>query len=463
MGPSAVPRATSIRRRLLLFLVGALLLMVVGAAVVTYLVAVHAANDAYDSSLLDPVFDISDNIRVDAHGGRLDLPAKALEALVFDQADRVIYQVRSETGELVGGVADLPPPPEILPGQHAFFDRAYEGIPFRVAALRMPNGFVIQVGETLNKRNRLVKEILVAELVPTLLVAAVAIALAWAGVARGLQPLAHIRSQLLRRRPGDLQPIAVTEAPIEIHPVVDAFNRLLDQLRDASALQQRFLANAAHQLRTPLAGLQMHLDLLLRNELSPPVRSELERMGNATVRASRIATQLLALARAESPSEPDHVQEQVDLMAIAGLAARSWTHRAIESGIDLGFSLAPAPVVGDPLLLPELLDNLIDNALRYTPAGGTVTVATGQRDGMAYLRVDDTGPGIPLAERDKVFERFYRVRSTVGEGSGLGLAIVKEIVDRHRGTVTISAGEAGHGSSVEVVFALANGEPRTAQ
>ena len=216
MSSSAGPRASSIRGRLLLFLVGALLLMVVGAAVVTYLVAVHAANDAYDSSLLDPVFDISDNIKVDTLGSRVDLPPKALEALVFDQADRVIYQVRSASGELVGGVADFPPPPDIAPGKHLFFDTVYEGSAFRVAALRMAGGFVIQVGETLNKRNRLVKDILVAELVPTLLVAAAAIALAWAGVARGLQPLAHMRSQLLRRRPGDLQPIAATTAPIEI-------------------------------------------------------------------------------------------------------------------------------------------------------------------------------------------------------------------------------------------------------
>jgi two-component system sensor histidine kinase TctE len=458
-GPADGP--VSIRRRLLLFLIGALALMVVGVAVVTYLVAVRSANDAYDSALLDPVRDISDNIKVDNLGSRLDMSTKALESLLFDQADRVIYQVRATDGTLVDGVENLPPPPELARGNHLFFDTVYEGAAFRVAALRTPIGFVIQVGETLNKRNRLVRQLLVAELTPILLVAVASIALAWAGVARGLQPLEHARAQLLRRRPADLQPISDAGVPIEIHPVIDAFNQLLGQLRAGNALQQRFLANAAHQLRTPLAGLQMHLELLLREALDVPVRTELERMRGATARASRLVNQLLALAKAESPVEPDQVTTYVDLMAIADLAARAWAGRSVASNIDLGFSLATAPVSGDPLLLPELLDNLIDNALRYTPAGGTVTVSTGQLDGASFLRVEDSGPGIPPAERDKVFERFYRVPGAIGEGSGLGLAVVKEIAERHRGTITIVATTAGNGTGIVVSFPTALG--RSAQ
>ncbi|HQR10939.1 MAG TPA: sensor histidine kinase [Casimicrobiaceae bacterium] len=453
MRSDAAPPA-SIRRRLLLFLVAALLLMVIGAAVVTYGVAVHAANDAYDRSLLDPALDIASNIKVDDRGGSVDLPREALEALVYDQIDRIIYQVRSDGGKVIAGVADLPAPPAMARDDRLFFDTTYQGSAFRVAAMHAPNGYVVQVGETLHKRNRLVNEILVTALVPTLLVAAVFIALAWIGVARGLQPLDLVRSQLLRRRPGDLQPFSGTGAPIEILPVVDALNHLLDQLRDASALQQRFLANAAHQLRTPLAGLQMHLELLLRNDLAEPVRAELDRMHGATVRASRLANQLLALAKAESPAESGKLNDRVDLMEVAGRAARDWTRRAISLDIDLGFALAPAIVDGDPLLIPELLDNLIDNALRYTPAGGTVTVSTGEREGVPYLTVDDTGSGIPCAERDKVFERFYRVPGTGSEGSGLGLAIVREIVDRHCGTVEIGSGGAG-GTCVTVRFPAA--------
>ena len=221
----------------------------------------------------------------------------------------------------------------------------------------------MQVGETLNKRNRLVREILLAELVPTLLVAAAAIALAWLGVAQGLLPLERMRSELRGRSPRDLRPIPDTSAPIEIAPAVDAFNGLLQDLRDASAMQQRFLANAAHQLRTPLAGLQMHLELLLRRELPPGVASELERMHGATVRAGRLANQLLALAKAESVPDHGKAPEIVDLAVVAERAARDWPPRAMAREIDLGFALAAAPILGDPLLIAELLDNLIDNAL----------------------------------------------------------------------------------------------------
>jgi two-component system, OmpR family, sensor histidine kinase TctE len=446
------PGHTSIRRRLLTFLISSLLLMVSGAAIVTYWVAQRSANDAYDRSLLDPALDIADNVSVDATGAHVDLPQKALEALVYDQVDKVIYQVRSPTNAIIDGVTDLPPPLSFATEPHFFFDGIYRGEKIRVAALRTRNGYVVQVGETLHKRNRLVGEILVAELVPTLLIALGSIALAWLGVARGLIPLEHLRTELLNRAPRDLRPLEKAAVPIEIAPVVNAFNQLLDHLRDANTMQQRFLANAAHQLRTPLAGLQMHLELLLRQDLPADVRPELERMHSATVRASRLANQLLALAKAEIA--PDHGREFeiLDLRTIADAAARDWASKAIARNIDLGFSLERAVIRGDPLLLPELIDNLIDNALRYTSAGGSVTVSTGCEQDIPYLSVEDTGPGIPRSERSKVLERFYRIAGTPGEGSGLGLAIVQEVVDRHGGTLEITNRSDLGGTCVRVMF-----------
>jgi signal transduction histidine kinase len=442
----------SIRHRLLSFLISALLLLVTGAAIIAYWVAVTSANDAYDRSLLDPAINIADNVIVDAAGAHLNLPQKALEALVFDQVDQVVYQVRSADGRIVDGVADLPPGPELAVGQHVFFDTRYRSEPMRVAALRAPTGTIVQVGETLHKRNRLVGEMLVAELVPTLAIAVVAIALAWLGVARGLIPLEQLRTGLMRRSPYDLRPIPDADAPVEIAPLLDAFNGLLDQLREASRMQQRFLANAAHQLRTPLAGLQMHLELLLRDTLPADVRAELQRMHGATVRAGRLASQLLALAKAESAPGLSRDLENVDLRVVADTAARDWAPKAHALAIDLGFVLERAPVLADPMLLPEMVDNLIDNALRYTPAGGAVTVRTGCDNGLPYLSVEDTGTGIPEVERTKVVERFYRIPGTRGEGSGLGLAIVREVVDRHRGELEIGECAGGRGTRIRVTF-----------
>jgi two-component system sensor histidine kinase TctE len=442
----------SIRRSLLLFLVSSLLFMIVGAALVAYWVAVQSANNAYDRSLLEPALDIAKNVRIDTSGVHVDLPQRALEALVYDQVDKVIFQVRSPENAIIDGVADLPAVPDVGPGREVFFNSIYRGEKIRIAAHRSANGVVVQVGETLHKRNRLVAEILAAELVPTLLIAAAAIALAWLGIARGLRPLEDLRLELMRRQARDLLPLPSAAAPVEIVPVVNAFNRLLAHVRDASAMQQRFLANAAHQLRTPLSGLQMHLELLLRHELSPVVRAEVERMHSATVRASRLANQLLALAKAESAPDHGNDNEIVELPTIASAAAREWVSEAHALKIDLGFSLDHAEILGDPLLLSELLDNLIDNALRYTPAGGTVTVRTGRRDSVPFLSVEDTGPGIPEGERAKVLERFYRIPGTPGEGSGLGLAIVQEVVVRHSGILEIDAPEAHAGVRFSVAF-----------
>jgi two-component system, OmpR family, sensor histidine kinase TctE len=451
MSDRALPR-TSIRRRLLTFLISSLVLMVAGASAVSYWVALRSANDAYDRSLLDPALDIAENLRIDATGAHVDLPVKALEVLVYDQVDRVIFQVRSPTNSIIEGSRDLPPPPELGRGQQIFFDGVSDGEDIRIAAHRTASGYIVQVGETLHKRNRLIGEILVADVVPTLLVAFAATALSWLGVTRALRPLEQLRLDLMRRAPRDLRPLPEAAAPVEIAPVVEAFNGLLSQVREASTMQQRFLANAAHQLRTPLAGLQMHLELLLRRTLVPGVIDEVERMHGATVRAGRLANQLLALAKAESARDQSRELERVDLRAIAGEAAAEWAPKAHALGIDLGFSLDPAEFKGDSLLLSELLDNLLDNALRYTPSGGSVTVRTGCIEGVPFLCIEDTGPGIPESERGKVLERFYRIPGTPGEGSGLGLSIVQEVVARHNGVLAIDVPAAHPGTRFCVYF-----------
>jgi len=451
---------TSIRRQLLVFLIGSLVVWVVAAAVFTYLFAVRSANGAYDRSLLDPAMDIAGNLSVASGRTHVELPQKALDALTFDQSDTVVYQVRAADGTVVAGTAWLPPAPVLANGAHIFFDGLNGAEPIRIAGLRTSDGSYVQVAETLHKRNRLVREILGAELLATLGMALIAIGLAWAGVTHGLRTLEHLRAEMLRRSASDLRPLPETDLPSEIEPLVRAFNFLIDQLREASSVQRRFLANAAHQLRTPLAGLQMHFELLLRGPLPPETRAEVEHLHGGTVRAARLANQLLALAKADRLRDQDARVELVDLRTVVDTAARNWAHRANTLRIDLGFALQSAPLVADPELLPDLVDNLIDNALRYTPSGGTVTVRTGCIDGAPFLIVEDSGPGIPKAERNKVLERFYRIRGTVGEGSGLGLAIVSEIVGWHEGSMEIGPDDNEAGTRIRVMFPPPDGLDR---
>lgn len=457
--PDARPGARSIRRRLLFFLIPSLLFLVLCGGVLTYGVALSVATSAYDRSLLDPALDMAENIRVGNDGPHLDLLMQAQEALMFDHVDSMVFQIRGADGAVIAGSDELAAAPALRVGERRFFDGVYRGEPVRIAALVTDSGFSVQVGETLSKRHRLIWEILAAGLVPTLLIAFAAVGLAWTGVKHGVAPLARIRGELLGRAPSDLRPLTETGAPAEIAPAVKAFNKLLGRMREASAVQQRFLANAAHQLRTPLAGLQMHLELLLRRDLAPDVRSEIEGMHVATMRASHLATQLLALARAEAGGASGRDAQYFDLRQIGDAAAQEWVPRAIARNIDLGFVLEAAIVSGNPLLLSEMLNNLVDNALRYTPPGGAVTVRSGSDDGgRPYLSVEDNGVGIPEDARSKVFERFYRIEGTPGDGSGLGLAIVKEVVERHHGVLSVQSG-ATSGTRIVATFAAAPAPP----
>lgn len=444
-------RRRSIRRRVLTFLIPSLLLLVLFGAWFSYMEAVNVAASSYDRSLLDPALDMAENVRVGADGPRLDMLAQAQEALLYDREDRLVFQIRNAQGSVIAGSPHLAAPPPLTPGDRVFFDGVHENEPVRIVAIRSDSGIYVQVGETLNKRKRLIGEMLVAELIPTLMIAIGSFVLAWTGVSHGIAPLARVTSELLGLTPRDLRPVDGSHAPTEIAPVVDAFNRLLSQLRESTAMQQRFLADVTHQLRTPLAGLQMHLELLLQRALDTDVRKEVEMMHVATLHASHLANQLLVLAKAEAGATAFAQFQEINLRSLAHDAVQQWVPRAIARNIDLGFELRDATVVGDLLLLGELLDNLIDNALRYTPSGGAVTVRSGYEGVSPCLSVEDTGPGIPLWAHDRVFERFFRIEGSAGNGSGLGLAIVKEVVEQHGAALKLDA-PAGVGTRISILF-----------
>jgi two-component system sensor histidine kinase TctE len=423
------------------------LLLVIGA-VVAYYPSVEPATQAYDQALVDIGLAIGNHIRVTPTEYRFDLPAAVEQVLRTDRFDKIYYRVMSPAGLEIAGDADLPPPP----GDAIAHNTVYNGDQVRVVSVQTPCGrsaCTVLVGETMVKREHLARDLLLQSLFPDALIALATLVIVWFGVKRGLQPLARLSEEIKARSSGDLRPIDAAGAPEEARPLVGALNGLLDEVSAASRKQQRFLADAAHQLRTPLAGLQAHTELALAQPIPESCRAQLEQVHKATIRTARLANQLLALARAEPGARSS--SEKIDLKDLAGAQAETWVRQSLARDIDLGFELEPAAVEGDAFLLREALSNLVHNAVEYSPRGGRVTVRTGRRNGHAFLEVEDDGPGIAPQERSHVLERFYRVPGTPGTGSGLGLAIVREIAASHAASISIKDG-AGGGCRVGITF-----------
>ena len=458
----SVGATASIQQRLLKVLMATLLGLLVLSAGVTWFVAYSVANDAYDHALLDPVMDIVQNVRDDPAGPRLTLTPNEQAALLFDGSDRVFFQVRDPRGTwFAGGTRDLPGPPETLVARvPLFYSASVGGVKVRICAILTDSGFGVFVAETTHKRDRLVWEIILAGLVPSLLVVVIAVGLVWLGVSHGLAPLRKLRNELQQRSPHDLRAVDESHAPAEVLPAIVALNRLFQRIRETGESQRRFLADAAHQLRTPLAGLQMQLELELRESRSESLRVALGKMRDAVLRTGKVTNRLLALARAEQASPDSQRFAPVDLRTMAERVGAQWIPAAIARNIDLGFDLEAASVQGDESLLAEMLDNLIDNALRYTPSGGAVTVRCGVAQDVTYFGVEDNGIGIADAEREKVLERFYRGAGVGGDGTGLGLSIVKEGAERHGAAVNISCPAHGIGTLVRVTFAATTANAR---
>ena len=425
---------------------------------VAYYPTVEPATEAYDQALVDIGVSLGAYIRPAGAGPQakfgFDLPPAVEQMLRRDRADTIFYRVISPTGQEVGGVESLPAPPPDLASNEGLvsYNAVFRGAPVRVVSVEAPCGrstCTVLVAETTAKRSRLAREILLGSLFPELLIAAATLVIVWFGVKHGLKPLARLSEEIKARSPADLRPIEAG-GPEETQPLVAALNGLLNEVGQASRSQQRFLADAAHQLRTPLAGLQAHTELALAQPLPEACRAQIEQVHEATIRTARLANQLLALARAEPGARGDIAD--VDLKALAAAEADAWVHQALARDSDLGFELEPAPVLGDAFLLREALANLVHNAIQYTPRGGHITVRTGKRGGQSFVEVEDDGPGIPAAERARVRERFYRVPGTPGTGSGLGLAIVSEIAAGHGASVRLEEGAGGRGCRVGITF-----------
>jgi two-component system sensor histidine kinase TctE len=445
----------SIRRLLLRWLLAPLAAVLVVSAMAAYRNAVAIASNAYDRALVDPALAIAQRLRGNADSIELEMPAGTLDALRVDEVDRVFFAVRARD-RLIAGQTDLAPPPMPPDGDApVFYDAQVGGEPVRVAALAVPlatETVTVQVAETRVKRDRLVRQALLSHTVPEVAFLLVALGVVWFGVTRGLAPLDKLRAELAARSHRDLRPIPEAHAPEEVRPLVSELNNLLARLADSIDAQQRFVADAAHQLRTPLAALQAQVEAARRQSVPPELAPTFDQLLAATRRTAHLARQLLTLAAVDPGAERPFDPAPVDLAEVLQGGIAEWVARADGRHIDLGFELEHATVGGEALLVRELAANLVENALSYTPPGGEVTVRTGARDRTPFLEVEDNGPGIPEAEREQVFERFHRVKGTPGEGSGLGLAIVREIAHRHGADVRVRTPAAGPGTIVTVSF-----------
>jgi len=442
--------ARSLRAHLLRLLLPPIAALLAVGALVAYYPSLEPATEAYNQALVDIGIAIGSYVRAHDTGYGFDLPPAVEQALRTDRYDTIYFRVLAPDGRTIAGEPDLPAPPD---GSAGSYDARFKGEKVHVVSVQQPCGQAgcnVLVAETTVKRTQLTRDILFSSLMPQMLLAVATLVIVWFGVKRGLGPLARLSEEIKERSPRDLHPIDVAAAPEETRPLLAALNGLLEQVSEASRNQQRFLANAAHQLRTPLAGLRAHTELALAQPLPDGVKAELEQVRQATIRTVRLANQLLALARAEPGARGD--PSRVSLKGVVEAEADSWVHQALARDVDLGFELEPAQVQGDAFLLREALANLVHNAIEYSNRGGRVTVRTGARNGHAFVEVEDDGPGIPVAERGRVLERFYRMPGTSGTGSGLGLAIVREIALGHGAGIELGDGAGAKGCRVAITF-----------
>ncbi|WP_084068971.1 sensor histidine kinase [Paraburkholderia heleia] len=463
---AAEARPRSLFGEILDWMLAPLLLLWPMSIAVTYLVAKSIANGPFDHALETDAYVLARQIQPVNGVAELTLPASARDFLRADNVDSVFYQVLGSRGELIGGDRDMPLPHDDdrpPPGLVEFRDDTLRGIDIRVAYTtvdpahlgagdRQGQPVLVQVAETLDKRRQLANDIIKGVILPQFVILPLAILLVWFGLSRGLAPLHALQSNIRMRRPDDLSPLEARRAPPEIEPLVTSFNDLLTRLEQNMELQKRFIADAAHQMKTPLAGLRTQAELALRQNAPAEVHRSLEQIATSSEHAARLVTQLLALARAENRMS-GQVFTAVDVADVARHAVRDWVQPALAKQMDLGYEgpetacdseeddgeAARVEVDGNPVMLREMLSNLIDNAIRYTPAGGRITVRVRPEPaaGVVHLEVEDTGMGIPGPERERVLERFYRILGRDGEGSGLGLAIVREIATMHGGTLAI--------------------------
>jgi two-component system sensor histidine kinase TctE len=461
-------REPRLKRALLAGLLVPLVALLVLDTAIGWWTAARLADHAYDRGLHEIAREVALHVREGPSGPRLDLAPAAQRALLVDQDDRLAFRVWTSSGQALGGDPALQPvaPPPRPGGAPQFASQALDGDAVRVVASWLPyddaqpaRRVLVQVAETLNKRNRLTRDIVASLLAAQLLLIAMAcVAVVWA-VRHGLRPLEALGRALARRSHQDLSALDLANVPLEVRPLAQEVNALMLRLGSALEAQNRFVADAAHQLKTPVAGLKAQIELALGESEPARVRHSLAQLYVSAERLSRLVQQLLALARNEPAAAAAVRLQAVDLEAFALEISMEWAPQALRRAIDLGFEgeQRPAVIDADPDRLRDLINNLIDNAVRYSREGGRVTVKVASAGDERILSISDDGPSIPPEERTRVFERFHRLLGGKADGSGLGLAIVSEIAALHGARITVEDDHDGTGNRFTVHFPPAEG------
>ena len=441
----------SLRQRLLAWLLVPLVLVGVVAGTGAYVFLDRRLTAAYDLDLADIARAIVPYVQMQDGTLALHLNPDAEAVLRADSTDQIRYAVLDWNGRVIAGDSTLPRAPMAPKPYPQFWDDVHDGQSIRAVTITgAAAGIPLQVvaSETVRKRDHARQDAALSAIVPTTLLSTAAVLAVLLGVGRGLGPVEELRQQLQARSHVDLSPVEERGIVNELRPLVRELNEMLGRVQTSQSLQARFIADAAHQLRTPIAGLITQLDLAQTGAAHD--ETHLRHARELATRLGRLAQQILALASADPLSNPKVPLERCDLADIVKDAAGPWLRAVSPRGVELEFDLAPAAIEGNPVLVGELASNLVDNAARY--GAKTVLVRSGVADRIAYLEVNDDGPGIPAEERTRIFERFRRLDNESTEGSGLGLAIVNEIAQRHGATIEVADGEGGRGTKVIVSF-----------
>lgn len=450
-----------LRNALLLRLLVPMCAILFVSGIFTYWLALSFVYTSKDRSLGEDARALFQQIRIIGNDVRLNLPRAAIEMFEWDGVDRQFFRVDSEKHGLLASDADIPLPKAVADNlkinQPQFYDDKIEQEEVRIVALRVAlegadDIALVRVATTVNRRKTVAQRVVLAMMAPQLALVLVAVFVIWRGVKTGLSPLDDLAAQLGSRRPDDMVPLGLSDVPAEVVPLIEAFNGVLRRLSEAADGQQRFIADAAHQLRTPLAALKAQINWAIAEPEPAAREAALQQLAASVNRAARLSNQLLMLARAE-PNGGKQIRETVDLRALAFDTGSQWVARALHQGRDLGFAgtESPAMICGDRMMLGELISNLLDNAMRYGGNRITLRVDIDTAQNKVALSVEDNGPGIPQSEHERVFERFHRVPGSPGDGSGLGLAIVREIARNHDAEISLAV-PGGGGMKITVVF-----------